>query len=68
MVSLQSFLLLVKIFLNGTIFSSPCLVVKLFIKNRQGENSSSPVTVTLHGLPAAFAQIYGFILCDVTSA
>jgi hypothetical protein len=30
--------------------------------------SSSPVTVTLHGLPAAFAQIYGFVLCDVTSA
>jgi hypothetical protein len=30
--------------------------------------SSSPVTVTLHGLPTAFAQIYGFVLCDVTSA
>ncbi len=27
--------------------------------------SSSPVTITLHGLPAAFAQIYGFVLCDV---
>lgn len=27
--------------------------------------SSPPVTVTLHGLPAAFAQIYGFVLCDV---
>lgn len=30
--------------------------------------SSSPVTVTLHGLPAAFAQIYGFVLCGVASA
>jgi hypothetical protein len=27
--------------------------------------SSPPVTITLHGLPAAFAQIYGFVLCDV---
>jgi len=27
--------------------------------------SSPPVTVTLHGLPAAFAHIYGFVLCDV---
>jgi hypothetical protein len=27
--------------------------------------SSPPVTVTLHGLPAAFAHIYGFALCDV---
>ncbi|HEX3643771.1 MAG TPA: hypothetical protein VHV10_20980, partial [Ktedonobacteraceae bacterium] len=27
--------------------------------------SSPPVTVTLHGLPTAFAQIYGFVLCDV---
>ena len=26
--------------------------------------SSPPVTVTLHGLPAAFAHIYGFVLCD----
>jgi len=31
-------------------------------------DSSSSVTVTLHGLPAAFAQIYGFVLCDVASA
>lgn len=30
--------------------------------------SSPPVTVTLHGLPAAFAQIYGFVLCDGASA
>jgi len=31
--------------------------------------ASSPlVTVTLHGLPAAFAQIYGFALCDGASA
>jgi hypothetical protein len=31
--------------------------------------ASSPlVTVTLHGLPAAFAQIYGFALCEVASA
>jgi hypothetical protein len=29
--------------------------------------SSPPVTVTLHGLPAAFAQMYGFVLCDVAS-
>jgi hypothetical protein len=27
--------------------------------------SSSPVTITLHGLPAAFAQLYGFVFCDV---
>jgi hypothetical protein len=30
--------------------------------------SSSPVTITLHGLPTTFAQIYGFVLCDVASA
>jgi len=27
--------------------------------------SLPPVTVTLHGLPAAFAHLYGFVLCDV---
>jgi len=30
--------------------------------------SSPPMTITLHGLPAAFAQIYGFVLGDVASA
>jgi len=39
---LKSFLLLVKIFLNGTIFSSLRLVVKLFLKNCQGEREDSP--------------------------
>jgi hypothetical protein len=37
--------------------------------SRNARPASSPsVTVTLHGLPAAFAQIYGFALCDVASA
>ncbi len=30
--------------------------------------SSPSMTITLHGLPAAFAQIYGFALCDGASA
>lgn len=28
--------------------------------------SSSLMTITLHGLPAAFAHIYGFVLCDAS--
>jgi len=28
--------------------------------------SSSPVTITLHGLPAAFVQIYGFELSNAS--
>jgi hypothetical protein len=33
---------------------------------RNARPASSPeVSITLHGLPVAFAQIYGFVLCDV---
>ncbi len=37
--------------------------------SRNARLASLPlVTITLHGLPSAFAQIYGFVLCDVASA